>query len=209
MTECRAVVARAAPEASARIGAVREAHLAMLRPMAADGRILLAVPLMDGAGAYGGSLILVAPEALDHYLSAEPFRTGGVWESHAVHPFRIAPLPWRPFPDGPTPAAPTHTITIAWDGRDAGALERRLAHRQAHFERVRVHAESGLLALGGALLDGEGRMAGSIAVTAHPSIEEAKAWWADDPYVAGGVWQDIAWHVTRFAPLPYRPLPTP
>jgi uncharacterized protein YciI len=65
-----------------------------------------------------------------------------------------------------------------------------------------------MLALGGAILDApDGRMVGSVAVTAHASLAAAGAWWAEDPYRRGEVWQDVAWHLTRFAPLPYRPLP--
>ena len=37
--------------------------------------------------------------------------------------------------------------------------------------------------------------------------EQVLAWIDADPYVTGGVWQDITMHGTRFAPLPYRALP--
>ncbi|MBP0444702.1 hypothetical protein J8J14_07890 [Roseomonas sp. SSH11] len=153
--------------------------------------------------------MLVRAEALDRYLKAEPFRREGIWESQEVHPFRIAPLPYRPLPqDGPVPTAPTHSIAIALDGKDAGALARRLSVRDAHLARVHPAAEDGTLVLGGAILDAPGGgMAGSVAITAHPTLEAAKAWWAGDPYVTGGVWQAITWHATRLAPLPYRPLP--
>jgi uncharacterized protein YciI len=50
-------------------------------------------------------------------------------------------------------------------------------------------------------------MIGSITVTRHGTDEAARAWMAEDPYVKGGVWQDIALHATRLAALPYRPLP--
>ena len=63
------------------------------------------------------------------------------------------------------------------------------------------------LGLGGALLDARGGMVGSLAVTRHATVEEAEAFWAPDPYVAGGVWGAVARFPTRFAPLPYAPLP--
>jgi uncharacterized protein YciI len=208
MMECRVVLARAAPDASARIGAVRDAHLAVLRPMAAEGSLILGLPLMGAEGGYQGSLMVVASEAVEAYLDAEPFRRHGIWESHTVHPFRVAPLPYQRLPEGTASAQPTHTVVIARDGGDEGALARRMAVREKHFSRVRPFAADGTLVLGGALLDAPGgRMTGSIAVTAHPTVQEAQAWWKDDPYITGGVWQDIAWHATRFAPLPYRPLP--
>lgn len=207
MTECRMVLAEAAADAGARIGAVREAHLALITPMAAAGELILGVPLLDAAGAYRGSLMLLQTAALERYLAAEPFLSEGLWASHAVHVFRIAPLPYRPLPQGPAPAQPTHTIAIAQDGTDAGALARRLAAREAHLARVQPAALDGTLTLGGALLDAPGgRMTGSVAITAHAGIAEAQAWWTADPYVTEGVWQDTRWHATRFAPLPYRAL---
>ena len=50
-------------------------------------------------------------------------------------------------------------------------------------------------------------MIGSIAVTAHADDAAARAWMGEDPYVTGDVWREVALHGTRFAPLPYRPLP--
>lgn len=208
MTECRLVLARAAVGAGARIGAVREAHLALIGPMAEAGELILGVPLLDEAGEYGGSLMLVTPEALERYLEAEPFRREGIWQSQAVHPFRVAPLPYRPLPGGPAPPRPTHAVAIGWDGQDADAPSRRLLVRDAHLARVRPAAMDGTLTVGGAILDAPGgAMRGSVAITAHADLDTARAWWAGDPYVTGGVWRDVSWHATRFAPLPYRPLP--
>ncbi len=74
--------------------------------------------------------------------------------------------------------------------------------------RVRPMAADGTLAVGGAILDAPGgRMVGSVAVIARADDAGARAWMAEDPYVTGGVWRDISLHGTRFAPLPYRPLP--
>ncbi|MBB5695212.1 YciI family protein [Muricoccus pecuniae] len=207
MTACRLVLARAAPDAGARIGAVREAHLALLRPMAEAGELFLGVPLLDAAGAYQGSLMIVAEGALERYLDAEPFLQEGIWAGHESHPFRIAPLPYRPLPSGPVPAAPTHSIAVARDGTDPGGPARRLAVREAHLARVAPAAREGLLTVGGAILDAEGGMIGSVAVTAHPTVAAAQEWWSTDPYVIGGVWRDVEWHATRFAPLPLRSLP--
>jgi uncharacterized protein YciI len=208
MTECWLVLGRAADDAGARIGAVREAHLALLHPMAEAGELILGVPLLDEAGANRGSLMLVAAGALDRYLEAEPFRREGIWADHVVHPFRVAPLPYHPLPGGPASPVPTHSIAIAHDGMDPDAPARRLLVREAHLDRVRPAAEDGTLALGGAILDAPGgRMIGSVALTAHPTIAAAQAWWGVDPYVTGGVWRKVAWHSTRIAPLPYRSLP--
>ncbi|WP_082012565.1 YciI family protein [Belnapia sp. F-4-1] len=199
--------------ASARRMAVRDRHLDVVTAWAADGRLALGVPLFTAAGRAAGSLmVLDVPDraGLDAYLAAEPFNHEGVWQKVETYPFRIAPLPYRPLPQpgAPIASAPTHMVILAMDGRDAGAEQRRLAVRGAHMERVRPMAEDGTLAMGGAILDApEGRMIGSIAVIARADEASARAWLAEDPYVTGGVWQDIALHPTRFAPLPYRKLP--
>ncbi|RAI58340.1 hypothetical protein DOO78_14620 [Roseicella frigidaeris] len=101
----------------------------------------------------------------------------------------------------------THTVILAHDGRDAGAAARRQAVRAQHIARVGPMAESGLLAIGGAILDAGGAMIGSVAVTAHDTDAAARAWMAEDPYVTGGVWQETVLHGTRFAPLPWQALP--
>lgn len=192
--------------------AARERHLAVINAWAADGRLALGVPLFTTAGQPAGSLmVLEVPDqaGLDAYLAAEPFNQEGVWQRVETHGFRIAPLPYRPLPQpgAPVASAPTHTVVVAMDGRDDGAEQRRLAVRGAHMERVAPMAADGTLALGGAILDAAGRMTGSIAVIARPDEASARAWLAEDPYVTGGVWQEITLHPTRFAPLPYRPLP--
>ncbi|MBY0336188.1 MAG: YciI family protein [Acetobacteraceae bacterium] len=154
-------------------------------------------------------MVLDVPDELGarEYLLEEPFAREGVWLSYEVIPFRIAPLPYQPLPSGPAPAQPTHTVTIAEDGTDAGAPARRQAAQAAHLDFVRGAAADGVLACGGMMLDPRGQARGSIAVTRHATLAEAEAFWAADSYVTGGVWQRIRRWRTRFAPLPYTPLP--
>ena len=197
--------------------AARNQHLEVLTGWAADGRLALGVPLFTAAGRIAGSLmVLDVPDraGLDAYLAAEPFNAGEgagrVWQRVETLPFRIAPLPYRPLPQPGTPAAsaPTHTVILAMDGIDQDAPARRMAVREAHMARVRPMAADGTLAMGGAILDApDGRMIGSIAIIARADAAAARAWMAEDPYVTGGVWRDITLFGTRFAPLPYRPLP--
>lgn len=98
-------------------------------------------------------------------------------------------------------------VVIAWDGKDEGALARRMAARPGHMEAVTPMARDGRLLLGGALLDApEGKMVGSVAIVDLPDEAAVRAWIAGDPY-GQGVWQDVTIHPFRVAPLPYRPLP--
>lgn len=199
--------------APARRAAAREAHVAFITREAEEGRLALGLPLHDESGRSLGSLmVLDVPDrsGLQAYLDAEPFVRHRVWRRVKSWPFRIAPLPYAPWPAaGTAPAAPrSHTILVAMDGRDAEAPQRRLAVREAHFARVRSFAADGTLLFGGAILDApEGGMIGSIAVTRHPSHAAARDWWAADPYVTGKVWQEMTFYATLFRPLPYKPLP--
>ena len=196
------------PDAPARRMAARDAHVAFITAEAEAGRLLLGLPLHDEAGRSRGSLMLIAADP-DAYRAAEPFARQGVWQRIEAHPFRIAPLPYAPWPAPGSAVAGrrSHTIVVAQDGADDGAEARRLAARPAHFERVRSLAEDGTLLFGGAMTDACGRMTGSVAVTRHLSHDAARAFWAADPYVAGDVWREMAFHATLFRPLPYRPLP--
>ncbi|WP_232474702.1 YciI family protein [Neoroseomonas rubea] len=206
-----AIIAWDGPDPSRR-AAARDRHLAVITRWAEDGRLALGVPLFTPEWQPAGSLmVLTVPDraGLDAYLAEEPFAVQGVWARWTAHPFRIAPLPYRPLPrpGEPISATRTHTVIVAMDGTDAEAPARRAAVREAHLARVQPMAADGTLAMGGAVLDEGGAMRGSIAVTRHASDETARAWLAEDPYVAGDVWRDISLHGTRFAPLPYRALP--
>jgi len=206
-----AIIAWDGPDPSRR-AASRDRHLSILTRWAQDGRLALGVPLFTPDWQPAGSLmVLNVPDkaGLDAYLAEEPFAADGVWAKWEALPFRIAPLPYRPLPQPgePVSATRTHTVTVALDGTDAGAAARRAAARPAHFERVGALAADGTLTMGGAILDEAGAMRGSIVVSRHATDAAARAWMAEDPYVTGGVWQDITMHGTRFAPLPYRALP--
>jgi len=201
------------PGAPARRMGARDAHVGFITGEAQAGRLALGLPLHDEAAQSLGSLmVLDVPDqaGLDAYLAAEPFAQQGVWDRIETHAFRIAPLPYAPWPTpgSAMPGPRSHTIVIARDGDDPDALARRMAARDAHFARVRSLAEDGTLLFGGALLAAPlGRMTGSIAVTRHTGHAAARRFWAEDPYVAGDVWRDITMFGTLLRPLPYRPLP--
>jgi len=201
-------------EASARRLAARDAHVGFITQEAKAGRLALGLPLHDEKAQSLGSLMILDTdrEGLDNYLAEEPFATGGVWRRIETHPFRIAALPYAPWPSpgSSMPGPRSHTIVVARDGSDAGAEARRLAVRPAHFARVTALAADGTLLFGGAILDPtEAHMVGSVAVTRHTDHAAAQRFWALDPYVAEGVWREMAWYGTLLRPLPYKKLPSP
>lgn len=76
-------------------------------------------------------------------------------------------------------------------------LEKRLAVREKHLERLKqLQAEGRLLTAGPnpAIDDenpGEAGFTGSTVIAQFPSLEDAKAWAAVDPYVEAGVYGDV------------------
>jgi uncharacterized protein YciI len=82
-------------------------------------------------------------------------------------------------------------MVLAYDGGDAGAKERRMAARPAHFAGLEPMVARGEILTGGALLDDGGNMIGSILLTEFPSRAELDAWLEREPYVTGGVWHKI------------------
>jgi uncharacterized protein len=89
---------------------------------------------------------------------------------------------------------------IAYDGKDEEALNRRLAARESHMKLVESLRAKGHMIHGGAILDDNGKMIGSIIICDFPSREAFDNWFNQDPYVTGNVWQDIQVVPFRTAP---------
>ncbi len=76
-------------------------------------------------------------------------------------------------------------------------LEKRLAVREKHLERLKqLQAEDRLLTAGPnpAIDDenpGEAGFTGSTVIAKFNSLEEAKQWASQDPYVEAGVYGDV------------------
>lgn len=82
-------------------------------------------------------------------------------------------------------------MITAYDGKDDGALDRRLSVRDAHIEGAKQLKEAGNLIAGGAILNEDDQMIGSTMFVEFDTKAELDQWLASDPYVAGNVWQDI------------------
>ena len=99
-------------------------------------------------------------------------------------------------------------LVIARDGIDAEAPARRQQHRPAHLENAARLQAAGHLLIGGALLDEAGQMVGSAAVAQFDTRAELDTWLRTDPYVTGGVWQQIEVTPYRVAPHFLPPAPS-
>lgn len=83
-----------------------------------------------------------------------------------------------------------HFLITAADYADG--LDRRVAHRDAHLARIAPLKEAGRVVVAGPTLDDAGRMTGSVLILAFDSQAELESWLAEDPYVAGKVWEKVA-----------------
>ena len=92
-------------------------------------------------------------------------------------------------------------LVLAYDDTDAGAPERRLAARPAHFEGLKPMVEKGEIRAGGAILDDKGAMVGSAVLADFPSRADLDAWLAREPYMQKGVWKRVEVQPFRIAVL--------
>lgn len=84
-----------------------------------------------------------------------------------------------------------HYVIHAYDHTDADALDRRMAVRPAHLDYVRQLKANGQFVLGGALLDSDGRMIGSMLLLDLETDEQLNQYLSTDPYIVQGVWDKI------------------
>ncbi len=78
-------------------------------------------------------------------------------------------------------------IIRAYDG--ANMLEKRLQVRPRHLEGMKRLNKSIICA--GGLLDGEGKMKGSVLIMDFPSREELDDYLKNEPYILEHVWETV------------------
>lgn len=71
------------------------------------------------------------------------------------------------------------------------SLEKRIPLREAHLARLKNLQQAQRLALAGPLAEPNGGVTGSLIVAKFDDIEQAQAWFAEDPYVQAGVYQRV------------------
>lgn len=80
-------------------------------------------------------------------------------------------------------------LVIARDGTDSEAPQRRQTVRDAHLQGVKEAAASGTLQVGGAFLNEQGQMIGSMLLIEAESREAVERYLEADIYTRAGVWQ--------------------
>ncbi|MCJ2877628.1 hypothetical protein JUM41_25640 [Rhizobium pusense] len=80
---------------------------------------------------------------------------------------------------------------IARDDKAEGTLDKRLAAREKHMERIHAMKADGSIIDGGALVDDEGRMIGSVVLCEFADRAALDAYIGSEIYFTDGVWKDI------------------
>ncbi len=80
-------------------------------------------------------------------------------------------------------------LVLAHDATDPDAPARRAAVRERHLEAVRPLVEAGTLRVGGAFLDDEGTMRGSMMLIEAEDEAALRRLLDDDVYRREGVWE--------------------
>lgn len=79
-----------------------------------------------------------------------------------------------------------------------GVLEKRLAARAQHMAGLKLEKSAGTIVDGGAILDANGNMAGSVVLCRFPDRAELDACLSREIYVRDGVWEEIEIIEMRF-----------
>jgi len=90
-------------------------------------------------------------------------------------------------------------LLVAYDATDPGAPGRRMKARPEHLDKIAVLKRSGGFLLGGAILDDNGQMIGSMIVYEFPDREALDNKLKEEPYVIHGVWEKIEIRPYRLA----------
>jgi uncharacterized protein YciI len=92
-------------------------------------------------------------------------------------------------------------LLLAYDGTDSAAPERRLKIRQEHLDKISNLKKSGEFLFGGAILNDEGNMIGSMILYEFPDRATLDERLKDEPYITTGVWKKIEIKPFRLAKI--------
>ncbi len=92
-------------------------------------------------------------------------------------------------------------LLIAYDGDDPAALERRMRVREDHLGKIEALKKSGEFLFGGAILDDNGKMIGSMILYEFPDRSTMDERLKDEPYLSGDVWRKVEIRPFRLAKI--------
>ncbi|WP_435171038.1 YciI family protein [Falsirhodobacter sp. 1013] len=89
---------------------------------------------------------------------------------------------------------------ICRDGE--GTLEQRLAARAEHMAGLKTGKAAGTIVDGGAMLDADGNMVGSVVLCRFPDRAALDEYLGTEPYARDGIWKDVEIIEMRFVDWP-------
>ena len=82
-------------------------------------------------------------------------------------------------------------LVTAYDYTDEDALNRRMGVRPHHLDAAKDLKENGNYVMGGAILNEEEKMIGSVMVLQFETEEELDAWKRGEPYITQKIWETV------------------
>jgi len=82
-------------------------------------------------------------------------------------------------------------IITGYDYTDEGALDRRMAVRQHHLDNLKHLKETNNYILGGAILNDDSKMIGSVMVMQFETEEGLEAWKQGEIYITAKIWESV------------------
>lgn len=92
-------------------------------------------------------------------------------------------------------------LLVAYDGTDKGAYERRMKSRPEHLEKIAAIKKAGNFLCGGAILDDEGKMIGSMILYEAEDRQSLDRLLEKEPYICNKVWEKIEIRPFRMAKI--------
>ena len=80
-------------------------------------------------------------------------------------------------------------LITAYDYTDDDALQRRMNVRPHHFDNAREVKNTDNFIFGGAMLNDEGEMIGSVMVMQFETEEQLETWKQTEPYITQNIWE--------------------
>ena len=82
-------------------------------------------------------------------------------------------------------------LVTAYDYTTDGALPHRMSVRPHHLDGAKELKANGNYVIGGAILNDEGNMIGSVMIVQFETEEELQAWQLREPYITQKVWETV------------------
>jgi uncharacterized protein YciI len=82
-------------------------------------------------------------------------------------------------------------LITAYDYTDTGALQRRMNVRPHHLDGAKELKEKGNYIVGGAILNDEGKMIGSVMILQFETEEAMDSWKQSEAYITQKIWESV------------------